>query len=225
MKTKLTDAVAFAGCDGRPEDAAGLRTRGVEIASTVLGVECGAGLIIAEILKSGNWIATFVDFEGAGGRIAGKVRGEARPGGSRTLLNAGGTVRVFMLEGGESLAEPEGVGRAYGKDSDAALGAAGAAEEMRAAARRGVGEGAVYKSDKRAVLPAKEHTGWIHVACEVRAHPLMVSLHEGDDIATRGMRDEPRHDWESCGMRPWRHSKRKPATPLAGNVRVGEIRS
>ncbi len=57
-----------------------------------------------------------------------------------------------MLEGGEPLAEPERVGRADGKDSDAALGAAGTAEEMRAAARRGVGEGAVYESDKGVVL-------------------------------------------------------------------------
>ena len=84
-----------------------------------------------------------------------------------------------MLEGGEPLAEPEGVCGADGKDSDAALGATGAAEEMGAAARRGVGEGAVYESDKGIVLLAKERAGWILVACVMPAHPPIVSLREG----------------------------------------------
>ena len=140
-----------------------------------------AGLVVAEILKSGNWLAIFVEFEGSGGRIAGKVWAKARPGGSCTLLNARRALRVLilMLKGGEPLAEPEGVGGAYGKYPDAALGAAGAAEEMRGAARRGVDEGAVYQSDKRDVLSAKEIAGWILVACAVCAHPPMVSLCEG----------------------------------------------
>ena len=100
LKTKLADAIAFPGGDRRSKNAAGLRTRGVEIAGAMLGVKRGAGLVIAEILKTGNWIATFVEFEGAGGRIAGKMRGEARPGGGRTLLNAGRALRVFTPEGG-----------------------------------------------------------------------------------------------------------------------------
>ena len=36
--------------------------------------------------------------------------------------------------------------------------------------------GAVYQSDKRDVLSAKELAGWILVACAVCAHPPMVSL-------------------------------------------------
>ncbi len=77
LKAELADAIAFAGGDRRPKDAAGLRTRGVEIAGAVLGIECGAGLVVAEILKSGSWLAIFVEFEGAGGGIARKVRCKA----------------------------------------------------------------------------------------------------------------------------------------------------
>ena len=77
LKTELTDAVAFVGGDGRPKNTAGLGTRGVEIAGAVFGIQCGAGLVVAEILKSGNGLATFVEFEGARGYIARKVRGKA----------------------------------------------------------------------------------------------------------------------------------------------------
>ena len=77
LKTELTDAVAFASGDRRPKDAAGLGTRGVEIAGAVREVESGAEFVVAEILKSGNGLATFVEFEGARGYIARKVRGKA----------------------------------------------------------------------------------------------------------------------------------------------------
>ena len=53
-----------------------------------------------------------------------------------------------MFEGREAFAEAGGVLVGYGEDADAALGAAGFADEVRAAAVVGVGYGCVYDLDE-----------------------------------------------------------------------------
>ena len=79
LEAEFADSISFASGDGRPEDAAGLRPRCVEIASAVLGIESGAWLVVGEVLKSIERIAAWVELQCAGGRVARKLRRKAGP--------------------------------------------------------------------------------------------------------------------------------------------------
>ena len=62
-------------------------------------------------------------------------------------MDACGFFRVGLFEGGESCAEAGCVFVGDGEDADAALGAAGVADEVMASATVGVGYGGVYDLD------------------------------------------------------------------------------
>ena len=63
-------------------------------------------------------------------------------------MDAGCAFRVRLAEGFESFAETSSVFVGDGEDADAALGAAGFADEVLAAALVGVGYGGVYDLDE-----------------------------------------------------------------------------
>ena len=79
-----------------------------------------------------------------------------------------------MPEGGEALFQPQSVGRADGEDSNAALRAAGTAQEVRPAAFRGIGKGAIDQRNKSAVLALEMCLGMIRVGYGIGAHGSIV---------------------------------------------------
>ena len=97
-----------------------------------------AGLVVGVFLEERGGLLVFA--KNAGGGVAGKPGVEAGEGGGDALLDAGGAVGVGLGEGSEAFAEACGVFVRDGENSDAALGAAGAADEVRAAAKSGGGE-------------------------------------------------------------------------------------
>ena len=59
---------------------------------------------------------------------------------------------VVAVELSQSLTKPQSVRRTDGECADAALGAAGATEQMRTTAAGGVGKGAIHESNEGAIL-------------------------------------------------------------------------
>jgi hypothetical protein len=86
--------------------------------------------------------------EDAGGAIAGEPGVEASERVGYTLVDASALRQVFFVESLEAFAEARGVFVRDGEDSDAALGAAGMADEVVTAASIGVGNCGVYDLEK-----------------------------------------------------------------------------
>ena len=112
----------------------------------VAGSRTGQGSSLANSSK--RVVGLLVFGEDAGCGVAGKPRVEAGEGGGDALLDAGGAGGVGLGEGSEAFAEAGRVLLRDGEDADAALGAAGAADEVRAAAGSGGGEGGGYDLDQ-----------------------------------------------------------------------------
>jgi len=141
---------------GRAEGAADNGARFVEVTGSGGGVEYGAGLVVGEFLppqraKTARWGPRFKEGGGlvifgedAGDAVAWKPGVEAGEGVGDAFVDAGGAGGVGLGEGGEAFAEAGCVLLRDGEDSDAALGAAGAAYEMRATASGGGGESGGY---------------------------------------------------------------------------------
>lgn len=155
LKAELADAESFAHRNRRPEEAAGLRAGAVEIAGSVLRIERRAWLVVGEVLKLRNRLAVQTGAQEAGGGVSGELSLEARPRGGGALPDAGSAAGILLLEGGEAGLQPESIRRADGKGTDAALGTAGTAEEMRTAAFGCVGKGSVDQGDEAMILNAK----------------------------------------------------------------------
>jgi hypothetical protein len=86
--------------------------------------------------------------EDAGDGVAGEAGLEVGEGGGDSGVDAGGACGVGRGEEGETVAEAGCVLLRDGEDSVAALGAAGTADEMRAATGCGGGEGGGYDLDQ-----------------------------------------------------------------------------
>ncbi len=136
--------------DGWAEDATGHGAEFVEFTEAVFGVECGAGGFVGEVFE--GFLLRFAFAEDAGDGVAGEVRGKFLP------IFIGAVANFCCLFGGgdgqlcHAFAQALSVERVDGEGSVAALGAAGAADEMRAAAAGGVGEGCVDDLEELAVL-------------------------------------------------------------------------
>ena len=87
--------------------------------------------------------------EDASGAIAWKPRVEASEGAGYSFVDTGGPGWVSLFECGEAFAEAGCVLVGDGKDSDAALRAAGVADQVMPAAAVSVGYGGVYDLDER----------------------------------------------------------------------------
>ena len=175
MKAEFADAIAFAGGDRRTEDPAGLRTRSIEIAGTVLGIEGGTGLIIGKAIESLGRSTIAVQVQSTGMCIARKLRREARPRCRGTPTHTGSALRIFVLEGSKAFFQSQGVGRPDGKGSDAALRAARTAQEVWATAGSGIGKGAVNQGDEGAVLATKMRVWLVRIADEIGAHTSILA--------------------------------------------------
>ena len=126
--------VAFAAhgwAEGAAEDGAVF----VEVAGAGGEVEDGAGFVVGELFEKDGGFVVFV--EDACGEVAGEPGVEAGQGLLDALVDAMGAIGFGLTEVGEAVAEAGCVFVGDGEDSDAALGAAGAADEMRAAAGYG----------------------------------------------------------------------------------------
>lgn len=153
--------------DGRAEDAAGHGTGFVEVAEAVFGVEGRAGGFVGEVFEGGLGFFAFV--EDAGGRVAGEAWGEFFPILMGAKLDGCGS---FGVGGGElrhAGAETCGIERVNGEGPVAALGAAGAADEVRAAALGGVGEAGVDDLDELAVLKKQILEAGFHASFDPKA--------------------------------------------------------
>lgn len=151
VEAKLADAEAAIDAEGRAEDAAGHGTGGVEVAETGGRIESGTGLVVGKVLELFG--AGFVEETGDG--IAGKLRGEMRNGRGGAVADGCGTRWIGGGERGESVAETGGIELRDGKDSDAALVAAGSAEQPGAGAACSVGYCRIDDLDKLCVSGRK----------------------------------------------------------------------
>ncbi len=101
----------------------------VEIAGAGGGVEDGARLVVGELFEEDSLVVILG--EDACDGIAWKPGVEAGEGSGYSLVDAFGADWIGLGEACEAFAETGCVFVGYGEDSDAALGAAGAAGEMR----------------------------------------------------------------------------------------------
>jgi hypothetical protein len=114
----------------------------VEIAGAGGKVENGAGFVVGELFEEDGGFVVLV--EDAGGTVAREPGVEAGEGVGHSCVDARGFFWICFFKEGEAFAEARGVLVRDGEDSDAALGAAGFADEMLATALVGVGHGCVY---------------------------------------------------------------------------------
>jgi hypothetical protein len=133
---------AHGGAEGAAEDGAVF----VEVAGAVVGVEDRAGLVVGELLEEDGGFVVFV--EDAGGSVSGEPGVEAGEGVGYAGADALSFGWVGLFECGEAFAEAGCVLVGDGEDANAALRAAGFADEMCAAAAVGVGYGTVYDLDE-----------------------------------------------------------------------------
>jgi hypothetical protein len=118
----------------------------IEIAGAVVEVEDGAGLVVGELFEEDGGFMIFV--KDAGGAVAWEPGIEAGERVGYALVDARCSGWVGLVEGGEAFAEARCILVGDGEDSDAALGAAGFADEMLAAAAVGVGHSGIYDLDE-----------------------------------------------------------------------------
>ncbi len=131
--TEFADAESLFVADWRPEDAAGHRTRGVQIAGAGDGIEHRTDFIVGKGLKTPERFGCVV--KNAGERIAGKVRCESCFGVRYSLLYAIRSIRILRRKLCQASAEPSRVQLIDGEDSNATLIAARLACEPWATAR------------------------------------------------------------------------------------------
>jgi hypothetical protein len=105
----------------------------VEVAGAMFKIEHRAGLVVGELFEEDGGFVIFV--EDAGGAVAGEPRVETGERVGYAFVDTGRFSWVCLLEGGEAFAETGCVFVGDGEYTDAALGAAGVADEVRAATK------------------------------------------------------------------------------------------
>jgi len=174
---------------GRPECPADDGAMRVEVAGAGGGVEYGTGFVVGELFppqraKTARWGPRFEEGGGLlvfgigedaiGGEVAGvassrKPGVETGEGGGDAGVDAGGAGGVGLGEGSEAFAKTGCVLLRDGEDANAALRAAGAADEVRAAAESGGGEGGGYDLDEVG-HGITQITGSRTATCQVAPH-------------------------------------------------------
>lgn len=133
--------VAVGHARGWAEGAAEDGAVQVQIAGSAGRVQDGTGLIVGEILeRAGGFVILCED---AASGIAGKAGGEAGDGVGYSVANALGANGIRLREKVEAGAQAACILMRDGENAMAALGAAGTAGQVRAAADGGGGEGCV----------------------------------------------------------------------------------
>jgi len=138
--------VAFFGAGRWTEGAAEDRPVLVEIAGAGSWIEDWAGLVVGKVLE--GFGCFFIFGEDAGDWVAGKARRQAGEGRGYPGAYSRGSGWVRCCEEFEADAEADRVLVRDGEDAVAALGASGAASQVRAAAEGGGGEGGVDDLDE-----------------------------------------------------------------------------
>lgn len=130
-------AVVAGRAHGRAEGAAEDGAVLVEVAGAVVAVQGGAGFVVGKLFEEDGGFVVLV--EDSGGAVTGEPGVEACEGFDYALVDALGPLGIGFVEEGQAFAEPVGVLLGDGEDADAALGAAGVADEVGAAAVSGGG--------------------------------------------------------------------------------------
>jgi hypothetical protein len=107
-----------------------------------------------------------------------------------------------MRQCGEALLQSQSVGRPDGKHSNATLCAACATQQVRAAAFRRVGKGAVDEHNESTVLAAVTCLGMIRAGNGVDGHSFI----EGQIRARFGTREEPADFRRDVALSRWQWS-------------------
>jgi hypothetical protein len=118
----------------------------VEVAGAGGRVEDGTRFVVSELFEEDGGFVVFV--EDAGGAVAGEPRVESGEGVGDAGTDTGGSFGVGVVEESEAFAEAGCVLMGDGKDSDAALGAAGVADKVMCAALVGGCGGGFYDLDE-----------------------------------------------------------------------------
>jgi hypothetical protein len=140
-------AIVAGSAHGRAEGAAEDGPMFVEVAGAGGEVEDGTRLVVGELLEEDGSLVVFA--KNAGGEIAGEPWVEAGESIGYSCVDACGSLRVCCFEDGKAFTEAGCVFVGDGEDADAALGAAGVADEMISTPTVGVGYGCVYDLDER----------------------------------------------------------------------------
>jgi len=151
-------AIFICSFNGRTEDAAGHGTPGVDFAEAGGKIERGTGRVIGEIVEF--FLVFWAGAEDAGFTIAGKSCAVLCEPGAGADFDGVRGCGVRCAECGHAGAE---AGRVEGVDAEgaeAALRAAGAADEMRTGAEGGLGERRVDDLEEVGVA-RREHEGMI----------------------------------------------------------------
>ena len=133
--------IVLGGAHGWSKRPAENRAILIEIAGAVFKVENGAGFVVGELFEEDGGFVVLV--EDAGGTVAREPGVEAGEGVGHSCVDARGFFWICFFKEGEAFAEARGVLVRDGEDSDAALGAAGFADEVGAATERCGCEGSV----------------------------------------------------------------------------------
>ena len=110
----------------------------VQITGAVVEVERGAGLVVSELFEENILFVVWGQYAGAA--IAGKPRIEAGEGSGGALFYPCRARRISLCKQREPFAQPCAILMRNGEDADAALRAAGPADEVRTAALISIGD-------------------------------------------------------------------------------------
>ncbi len=135
VKAQLADTETASDSKRRTEEATGHGTSDIEVAEAGGWIEGGTRLVVGEVLEEIG--ARLV--ENAGFRIAGKLGRQSVDGRLSTTINGGCAFRIGGCQRGQSFAEAGGIELRDWKNTDAALGATGRAEQPGTGAASGIG--------------------------------------------------------------------------------------
>lgn len=146
--------VAFGSAHGWAEGAADYWAVLVEIAGSGSWIEDRAGFVFSDrvvgVIREEECVLVIVS-EDARSEIAGKDWADAGERGSDAVADAGGALRVLLFEDAETVAQPGSILLRDRKDTVAALGAAGTADEVMPAAFDGRGKSGVDDLNKAGI--------------------------------------------------------------------------
>ena len=125
--------ITFFGAHGWAEGSAEDGAMFVQVAGAVIGIENGAGFVVGEFFEEDGLVIVFG--EDAGGNIAGEPWIEACEGGGDAGADALGAGGVGLGEEFKAFAQTGRVFVRDREDSNAALSAAGPADEVRVGRR------------------------------------------------------------------------------------------
>jgi hypothetical protein len=139
--TQFADAQSVLGPDWRPKDAAGHRSRGVEIAGPGHWIENRTRLVVSKFLEAFGCFCALV--QNAGREIAGKILPQSINRSASALPNPGCPLWVRGLQISETLLQPEYIKLIDREYAHTALRAPNLANQPVPAASRCISQGSV----------------------------------------------------------------------------------